>query len=46
MRRVLEGLEGQAGLQDGMTLFGHTTDEHDTRLHQVLQSLQEAFSSS
>lgn len=42
MLGVLGGLEGQAFLQDDITLFGSSKEEHDTRLHKVLQHLQEA----
>lgn len=42
MLRVLEGIEGQACLQDDIIVFGPSREEHDARLHKVLQRLQEA----
>lgn len=42
MLRVLEGLEGQACLQDDIIVFGRTREERDSHLHQVLKRLQDA----
>ncbi|XP_064468401.1 uncharacterized protein K02A2.6-like [Ornithodoros turicata] len=42
MHRILEGLEGQACLQDDIIVFGRTKDEHDQNLQRVLSRLQNA----
>lgn len=42
MSRILEGLEGVVSMIDDILVFGTSKDEHDRRLQQVLQRLDEA----
>ena len=41
MNLVLEGLEGVAKLQDDVAVHGRTQEEHDRRLHAVLDRMTE-----
>jgi hypothetical protein len=42
MQQILEGLEGVACMMDDILVFGRNKQEHDRRLHAVLQRLEEA----
>ena len=42
MATVLEGLDGVLNLMDDLCIFGSNQEEHDKRLHNVLQRLVEA----
>uniref|UniRef100_A0A0A9W2U6 RNA-directed DNA polymerase n=1 Tax=Lygus hesperus TaxID=30085 RepID=A0A0A9W2U6_LYGHE len=40
LRQVLTGIEGCTNLMDDILVFGNTLEEHDKRLHVVLEQLQ------
>ena len=40
MNNILRGMEGVLCHMDDILIFGNTQEEHDTRLHKVLQKLQ------
>jgi len=42
MSEILSGLNGVVCLVDDILVYGKTREEHDERLHKVLQRLQEA----
>ena len=42
MSEVLEGLSGVACMMDDILVFGSTKEEHDRRLHRVLQAIRAA----
>ena len=43
MSEVLEGVSGVACMMDDILVFGSTKEEHDRRLHRVLQAIRAAF---
>lgn len=42
MSTILEGLEGKVCMIDDGLVFGHSLEEHDTRLQEVLTRLSQA----